>query len=269
MTNKLDTKLAFQKINTVHDLITYAFRKLGHDVHNVEISELQIYDCLHDALQYYQDYHYDASETIYFVHKLTKEDIENRYINLSADVTVNERGEKVNISEVIRVFPMDEARLTSSIWDIRYQLRLHDYYNFTTTSYVNYVLTMQHLRLLDQLFIGEVPSRFQRHTHRLYIDWDWGNYAVQEGQCVVAECKSLIDPEQYPDILNDWWLRRYFVAIMKKQWGMNLKKYNNTPLLGEVRVNGQTIYDEAVAEIKDLENEMQSKYSYPTQFFIN
>lgn len=264
-----DNKLSFQKINSEHDLIVYALRKLGQPVINIEIDEEQIYGCLRDALDFYQEFHYDATQSIYFIHKITKEDMERKYLDLSPDVTVNADGEKVNIKEVLRVLSLDEARLTSSIWDIRYQLRLHEYWDLSTTSYVNYVLTMQHLRLMDQLFIGEVPTRFQKHMHRLYIDWDWGNYSIQEGQHVVVECTSTIDPEQYPDIYNDRWLRQYFVALMKRQWGANLKKYNNTPLLGDVRINGQQIYDEAIQEIKDLEDQLYRMYTMPLQYFIN
>jgi hypothetical protein len=127
---------------------------------------------------------------------------------------------------------------------------------------------MQHLRSLELLFTGEVPIRFQRHMHRLYCDWGWGT-AVQSGTVVIAECFALIKPEDYISVWNDRWLKEYATSLIKRNWGSNLKKFAGVQLPGGVMLNGQVIYDEAVEEIKSLEEEMQSKYELPVDFYLN
>ena len=127
---------------------------------------------------------------------------------------------------------------------------------------------MQHLRSLELMFTGEVPIRFQRHMHRLYCDWGWGT-AVTAGTVVIAECFGLIKPEDYISVWNDRWLKEYATALIKRNWGSNLKKFAGVQLPGGVMLNGQAIYDESVEEIKALEDEMSSKYELPVDFYLN
>jgi hypothetical protein len=192
----------------------------------------------------------------------------NKYINLSPSVTLDTSGNSVNIIGVTRVFPISDSINQNNMFDLRYQLRLNELYDFTTASYINYTLTMQHLRSLELLFTGEVPIRFQRHMHRLYCDWGWGT-AVQSGTVVIAECFALIKPEDYISVWNDRWLKEYATSLIKRNWGSNLKKFAGVQLPGGVMLNGQVIYDEAVEEIKSLEEEMQSKYELPVDFYLN
>jgi len=58
-------------------------------------------------------------------------------------------------------------------------------------------------------------------------------------------------------------LIRYTEAHLKKQWGTNMKKFTGIPLPGGLMFNGQQIYDEAIAEIDKLEQEMLESYSIP------
>ena len=137
------------------------------------------------------------------------------------------------------------------MFDLRYQLRLNELYDFTSASYINYTLTQQHLRSLELMFTGEVPIRFNRHTHRLYIDWNWGMSEAPAGMIMVAECYSTLNVDAYPDVWNDRWLKEYATALIKRTWGNNLKKFAGMQLPGGVTLNGETIYQEAVDEIED------------------
>jgi hypothetical protein len=119
------------------------------------------------------------------------------------------------------------------------------------------------------MFTGEVPIRFQRHMHRLYIDWAWGYSEAPLGTIVVAECYALINPNVYNAVWDDRWLKRYATALMKRNWGDNLKKFQGVQLLGGVTLNGDKIYEDAVEEIKQLEDEMESSYGAPLEFFLN
>ena len=153
------------------------------------------------------------------------------------------------------------------MFDLRYQLRLHELYDFTSTSYVNFVLTQQHLRTLDMLFSGEQPIRFNRHQNRLYIDLQWGT-DIQTNEYLIIEAYRIVDPDSYNDVYNDRWLKRYSTALIKRQWGLNLKKFGGIQLPGGVQLNGQQIYDEAETEIANLEQEMQDKYEVPPEFIL-
>jgi len=117
------------------------------------------------------------------------------------------------------------------------------------------------------LFSGEQPVRFNRHQNRLYIDFQWGT-DILAGEYLVIEAYKIIDPNSYTDVYNDRWVKMYSTALIKKQWGMNLKKFGGIQLPGGVQLNGQQIYDEADAEIQKLEQEMQDKYELPAEFIL-
>lgn len=246
----------------------YCLRRLGFPTIDINVDDDQVEDRIDDALQYWQDYHFDATQKVYYIRTLDATDINNRYINLDPSVTLDRQGNSVNIIGVTRVFPISDSINTANMFDLRYQLRLNELYDFTSASYINYTLTMQHLRSLEIMFTGEVPIRFQRHMHRLYCDWGWGS-SINAGDVAVFECFALIKPEDYIAVWNDRWLKEYATALIKRNWGTNLKKFQGVQLPGGVMLNGQQIFDEAEKEIENLEQEMQSKYELPVDFYLN
>ena len=119
---------------------------------------------------------------------------------------------------------------------------------------------------MNQLLVGQKPVRFNRHQNRLHIDMDWDeNTAV--GEFIIIECYRILDPDTFTDVYNDLYLKKYVTAQLKKQWGNNLKKFSGVQLPGGVTLNGQQIYDEAVQEIQQLEEEVESRYQLPVDFF--
>lgn len=255
-------------VNNRQTFKEYCLRRLGFPTIDINVDDDQVEDRIDDALQYWQDYHFDALQKLYYIKRLDATDMTNRYINLDPSVTIDSQNNHVNIIGVTRVFPITDAIASANMFDLRYQLRLNELYDFTSASYINYTLTMQHLRSLEIMFTGEVPIRFQRHMHRLYIDWNWGA-SVQEGAVVIAECYAIIKPEDYESVWNDRWLKEYATALIKRTWGSNLKKFAGVQLPGGVMLNGQTIYDEAVEEIKNLELEMSTNYELPVDWYLN
>jgi hypothetical protein len=121
--------------------------------------------------------------------------------------------------------------------------------------------------LLEELFVGKQPLRFNRHMDRLFIDMDWGN-RTSVGEYLIIEAYRQLDPDTYTSVWGDWWLRRYTTALFKKQWGENLKKFEGMQLPGGVQFNGQTIWNEADEEIKALEEEVVNRYSMPSMDMI-
>lgn len=254
-------------VSSRQELKDYCLRRLGFPVIEINVDDDQVEDRIDDTLQYWQDYHFDGLQKIYYVKLVDQTDIDNKYIDLS-NVT-DSSNNRLEIVGVTRIFPVQDSQATVNMFDLRYQLRLNELYDFTSASYVNYTLTMQHLRSLELLFTGEVPIRFQRHMERLYIDWAWGSSQAPTGTVVVAEAYANIDPEVYSKVWNDRWIKEYATALIKRTWGNNLKKFSGLQLPGGVTLNGDKIYEEAAEEIKALELEMQDKYELPVSWFMN
>jgi hypothetical protein len=247
----------------------YCLNRLGAPVININVDDDQVEDRVTDALQYYTDRHYEGTQKVYFVKIIDQNDINNRYINMDPSVTLDGSNNQMEIVGVTRIFPVSDSQATVNMFDLRYQLRLNELYDFTSASYINYTLTQQHLRSLEIMFTGEVPIRYNRLMKRLFIDWAWGASEAPEGTVVVAECYAAINPDAYPGIWNDRWLKEYSTALIKRQWGENMKKFNGVVLLGGVTMNGKEIYDEAIGEIERLESEMESMFGGVLEFFMN
>ena len=167
---------------------------------------------------------------------------------------------------IVKVFDFtDKANL--NLFDVRYQLRLNDLYDFSSTSVLHYQMTMQHLDFLDHILVGEKPIRFNQHQNRLYIDMDWGN-DVTAGDFIIIECYRKLDPTTYTDVFNDIYLKRYTTALIKRQWGANLSKFEGVQMLGGVTLNGAAIFEQANADIEKLEEQIQLAYELPPDYMM-
>jgi len=241
---------------TREQLKDWCLRQLGFPVIEINVDDDQVEDRIDEALQYFQQFHYDGVERWYLKHQVTAQNIADQYIPITE-----------NIIGVTRIFPVGSTNASVNMFDLRYQLRLHELYDFTSTSYVNYALTMQHIRTLDMLFSGETPVRFNRHSDKLYIDWDW-NYDIEPGEWIIVEGFIILDPDAYTDVYNDMMLKRLATAYIKRQWGANMSKFSGMQLPGGVTMNGPQMYQEASNEIKELEDKIRDTYEEPPQFLV-
>ncbi len=234
----------------------WCLRKLGKPVIEINVDDDQVNDRVDEALRYFWDYHFDGTEKLYYKHQITSVDISNQYITLPE-----------NIIGAVRIFPIGDPTISSSdIFNIRYQIALNDLYTLTSVSMVPYVMLMEHLALIQQVLVGEQPIRYNRHLNRLNIDMDWGK--VKEGEYLLVEAYSVVDPDVYTDAWGDRWLQQYATAKIKLQWGSNLTKFSGMQLPGGIQFNGDKIYEDAKAEIEKLEDEMISSYSLPVSDMI-
>ena len=167
---------------------------------------------------------------------------------------------------VNRIFPLSN-RGNQNLFDIRYQLRLNDLYDFSSTSIIHYDMVLRHLDFLDHILVGEKPTRFNQYNNRLYIDMDWKN-DISVGEYLIIECYRKLDPETMTDVYNDIFLKRYVTALFKRQWGANLSKFNGVTMLGGVTLNGQQIFQEAQEDIRKLEEEIRGTYETPVTYMI-
>jgi hypothetical protein len=254
-------------ITNRNDFKTYCLRRLGFPVIEINVDDDQVEDRIDDALQYWQDYHFDGLQKVYYIKGLQQTDIDNRYLDLSQ--STDAQGNPMEIVGITRIFPVSDSQSSVNMFDLRYQLRLNELYDFTSASYINYTLTQQHLRSLEIMFTGEVPIRFQRHMQRLYIDWAWGASEAPVGTVVIAEAYAAINPDVYNLVWNDRWIKEYATQLIKRSWGNNLSKFANLQLPGGVTLDGKTIQKEATDEIERLEKEMEMNYGAPLEFFMN
>jgi hypothetical protein len=228
-------------------------------------------------LQYYAQYHYDAIRRTYLKYQFTQEDKDRIISNSTESVTKNSvttswkegNGFIVvpeSVFSVINIFPFtDKGNL--NLFDVRYQLRLNDLYDFSSTSVINYDIVLRHLDFLDHILVGEKPLRFNQNDNRLYIDMDWQN-DLQVGEYLVIECYRKLDPDVYTDVYNDMTLKRYVTALFKKQWGANLSKFNGVTMVGGVTLNGQQIFSEALTDVQKLEDEIRKSFEMSQPFMI-
>jgi len=252
------------------NLKEYALRALGKPVIEINVDDDQVDDRIDEGLQYFAQFHYDAIRRTYLKYKYTQADKDRMTVDGSAEsVTKNSvttswtEGQNFlvvpeSVVSVINIFPFSNKG-NLNLFDVRYQLRLNDLYDFSSTSIINYDVVLRHLDFLDHILVGEKPYRFNQHDNRLYIDMDWKNdLAVDE--YLVIECYRKLDPTVYTDVYNDIHLKRYVTALIKKQWGANLSKFNGVAMIGGVSLNGQQIFSEALTDLEKLENDIRSTF---------
>ena len=229
----------------------FCLRRLGAPLLEINVADEQVEDCIEMAFSYYYDYHYDATEKVYLAHQVTQEDIDNKYLSIEDSVI-----------GVTNILPIGNSYSTNNLFNLRYQIALNDLFAFNTGPFAPYYMALQNVALAEELFVGKQGIRFQRHSNKLYVDIAWGEKVVL-GEYILVEAYQKIDPDTYTDVYNDRWLQRYCTALIKKQWGENLKKFEGISMPGGVSFNGQKIWDEAIDEIQAMESEMVSSYSLP------
>jgi len=243
---------------TRETLVEYCLRRLGAPVIEVNVDDDQIEDRIDDALQFYQEYHHDATIRTYLKHEITADDITNRSIPISNSIIY-----------VKNVFPISETSSSVSMFDIKYQLHLNDLYDMSYVGdLVHYEMLQQYISLLDMKLNGSGTfTRYNRHMDKLFIDMDWET-EVKVGDYIVVECQAIVSPSTYPDVYNDMFLKQYATALIKQQWGANLIKFDGMTMPGGVTVNARQIFDDATEELNTIREQMQLNYETPVDFFV-
>jgi hypothetical protein len=167
---------------------------------------------------------------------------------------------------VTKILSAGQASSSKNIFDLQYQLRLNDLYDLTSTSLIYYKTVMSHLALLDLELNGHQGFRFNRMTNRLYLEANWATDFIL-GDYIIVQSYRAMDPTTWTKVWSEPWLKKYTTALFKKQWGTNLKKFSGIQLPGGVTLDGDKLYQEAITEIKELEDELQNK-SAPLDFFL-
>jgi len=265
---------------TKAELISYCERQLGAPVLQINMDDTQKDDIIDQALQYYHEYHYDGIEKMFLKHKFTESEVtrfnEGDASSTSADGSSWEnRNNYIEVPELVlgiqKVFGVSSNFLRNNLFGMSNQYYLMDLFSFSSGSafsfgnfdLTNYYMIKQHFETIDMVInTGSlIQYRFNKRQDRLYLDIDKSR--IVEDQYLIIECYRYLDPTDFTQVFNDSFLKRYSTALMKRQWGQNLIKYNNVQLPGGITLNGRQIWEDGDREVRELESRMMTDYSLP------
>ena len=264
-------------------LIDYAKRQLGFPVLEINVADEQFSDLLDDAVQVYQERHYDGIVRMYLKYKITQDDIDRGQargggstlgittttttstVGLSTTFDLEENNNYIqmpaSVIGVNQIFKIRSDTVYDGLFNIRYQLFLNDLYQFGSIDLLQYSMVQTYLEDITHLLNPNMRYRFNIRQDRLYIDADFG--VLNVGDYFVIDCFRILDPNDFTRVYNDPFLKRYFTALCKKQWGQNLIKFQGVQLPGGIQLNGRQIYDDGVAELAEIRSKMSSDYEMP------
>jgi hypothetical protein len=271
--------------STRQQLIDYCKRKLGAPVLEINVADEQIDDLVDDAVQFFQERHFDGVYPTFYKYQVTQNDIDrgrarggNGGVGIATTTaTANIVGTATtfkyeensnylqvppNVIGVNKIFMFDGSNtITHNMFSVKYQLFLNDIYYWGTTELLSYAMVKTYLEDLDFLLNTQKQIRFNKRQDRLYLDIDWGS--VRDGQFFIIDCYSTLDPNDYSRVWNDSFLKPYLTSLIKRQWGQNLIKFQGVKLPGGIELNGRQIYDDAQREIDILMEKMSNTYELP------
>ena len=264
-------------------LIDYAKRQLGFPVLEINVADEQFSDLLDDAVQVYQERHYDGIVRMYLKYKITQDDVDRgrakgggtslgistttttSTVGLSTTFDLEENQNYIqmppSVIGVNQIFKIRSDTVYDGLFNIRYQLFLNDLYAFGSIDLLQYSMVQTYLEDITFLLNPDMRFRFNIRQDRLYIDGDFN--VINAGDYFVIDCFRILDPNDFTRVYNDPFLKRYFTALCKKQWGQNLIKFQGVQLPGGIQLNGRQIYDDGVRELDEIRAKMSSDYEMP------
>jgi hypothetical protein len=264
-------------VTSKQTLIDYALRKLGSPVVEINVDYQQAEDRLDDALEYFQERHYDGIDKVYFRHQVTDTDITNQFIDTDAMGPVNgvtgdaSAPKGSDITSIVKIFQFGQFT-NINMFDIRYQMALSDYFGInrglggnSSLGLASYDMTKRYINMIEDFFQPEKALRFNKVSNRLHIDMDWSK-EIQPGQWIIVEAYAKLNPEVFSEIYDDRYMKEYFTALLKRQWGQNLSKFEGVQMPGGVVLRGSQIYQEAQIEVDKVEEMLLSRYELPVDF---
>ena len=267
-----------------NELKEYCLRQLGTPVLEINIADEQCQDLIDDAIQYFQERHFDGVLNTYLKYKITQDDIDRGtakpdvgpgITTTSATSTIDGSSIEFDWKEnsnylqvppsvigVNKIFHFDGSNtLTNNMFSVKYQLFLNDVYYWGAVELLSYAMTKTYLEDINFLLTTEKQIRFNQRMDRLYLDIDWESMTV--GDYVIMDCWTTLDPSDYNRVWNDSFLKRYLTATMKRQWGQNLIKFQGVKLPGGIELNGRQIYDDAEKDLEVIREQMSNMYEMP------
>jgi len=259
-------------IQSREDLINYALRYLGAPVIDINVDWQQCEDRLDEALQYFTERHFDGVEKVWFKYQITEDDINKKYISTEKIGPPNgvDGPSGKDIISVVRIHQFGNFA-SINMFDIRYQMALTDYFGINrnlsgvySMGLASYDNTKRYIKLIEDMFQPEKAITFSKVTNQLKLDMDWKEFNPGDWICILAY--AALNPSIYTEIFNDRLLKKYVTALIKRQWGSNMSKFDGVQLPGGVTMRGGAIYAEASNEIAAIEQELMRNYELPIDF---
>jgi len=277
------------KPSSRQDLIDYCLRRLGAPVLEINLADEQIDDMVDDALQYFQERHFDGVERMYLKYKITEQDLNRGKASGTSGVGIVTTTGTANISGIgtttfnfyensnfiqvpdsiigiEKIFKFDTSSISAGMWSIKYQLFLNDLYYFNSVELLQYAMVKTYLEDIDFLLSTDKQIRFNKRQNRLYLDIDWN--AKSKDTFIIIDCYRILDPNDFTKVYNDSFLKKYLTALMKRQWGQNLIKFRGVKLPGGIELNGRELYQDGEKELEDIRQRMSMDYELPPYDFI-
>jgi hypothetical protein len=272
-------------ITTRQEFIDYTFRSLGAPVVQINIDQQQAEDRLDEALDYMNERHFDFNQRALFVHQITGDDVARKYFDtstfgpaLGAQVRTLYDGSTGywpvadDILTVNKAFPTGNA-VGDYIFDLRYQLTLFDFFGlymnqsgFSNGPMGAYMEGMSYLKLVNDVFNYPSSFTYTKTTNRLFLETDYSK--LVSSQFLLIEAYVKVDPDLYPKIWQDRIFKRYYSALLKKQWAQNLMKFAGVPLPGGAKLDAPAIMQEAVRELAEIDLNLLKTHELPIDPFI-
>ena len=267
------------KPSTRQGLIDYCLRQLGAPVLEINVDDDQIDDLVDDALQYFNERHYDGVEKMYLKYKFTQDDIDRGKAVPTTGTGIQsttatgggfsntwyENSNFINVPDSVigveKIFKFDTSSISGGMFSIKYQLFLNDLYYFNSVELLQYSMTKSYLEDIDFLLTPDKQIRFNKRQDRLYLDIDWGSQPA--GEYIILECYRALDPDTFTQVYNDSFMKLYLTALIKRQWGRNLSKFRGVKLPGGIELNGGEILQQAESELADIRGRMMSEFELP------
>ena len=277
--------------STRQELIDYCLRQLGAPVLEINVADEQIQDLVDDAIQFFQERHFDGVAQVYLKYQITQEDVDRgkarppgapssntspgitstsastNIVGTATTFTYYENSNYLQIPPSIiginKIFQYDDAQSvsTSNMFSLKYQMFLNDVYYWGSTDLLSYTMAMSYLETMNFLLNTHKQIRFNQRQDRMYLDIDWSNLKV--GEFIIIDCWRAMDPNDYSRVWNDSFLKPYLTALIKRQWGQNLIKFQGVKLPGGVEFNGRAIFDDGQRELDEIKQKMMSTYELP------
>ena len=272
------------KPSTRQGLIDYCLRRLGAPVLEINVDDDQIDDLVDDALQIFNERHFDGVERMYLKYKITQSYFDRGkatetsgvgIVTTTTSATISgigtttfnfyENSNFIQIPDSVigveKIFKIDTNTISGGMFNIKYQLFLNDLYYFNTIGLLQYSMTKSYLEDIDYLLTPDKQLRFNKVQDRLYLDTDWSTINLDD--FLIIDCYRILNPVESTQVYNHEFLKRYLTALIKRQWGQNLIKFRGVKLPGGIELNGREIYEDAEKELASIRQRMSSEYELP------
>lgn len=262
--------MAHRNVNSRTKLIDYCLRRLGHPVIEINVDDQQLEDRVDDALQLFREYAADGSVRVYLPVQITQTHIDNKKINLTNPTGSSENVFKNRILDVVKVFMVGDSTSNVNFFDIKYQMRLNDLADLATGvgDLAYYEHMQQYLAMIDLKLTGHPQIQYNRYADELFIFGDLRDGGdIKVGDFIMVEMYIELD-ENVGSQYDNLFLKNYTTALIKKQWGENLSKFEGMTLPGGITLNGRQIIDDANQELEREHEKLRNEYDYPPNFFV-